>query len=73
MLKMRTFRLEQYSYEIVSLEKLKPPTFRKANNYVDLVLSRVSLETLLMLKMRTFRLEQYSYDCPIRKAKTMYF
>jgi hypothetical protein len=62
MLKMRTFHLEQYSYDIVPLESSNQVLLEKPILIVGLVLSRVWLETLLMLKMRTFRLEQYSYD-----------
>jgi hypothetical protein len=64
MLKMRTFCLEQHSNGIVPFEKLNIVLLAKPLLIVDLVLSRVSLETLLMLKMRTLQVhsEQHSYD-----------
>jgi hypothetical protein len=44
MLKMRTFRLEQHSYDIVPFEKLKPHTFRKANTFESIVGDLVDVE-----------------------------
>ncbi len=59
---MRTFHPEQYFYDIVPFEKLNLVLLEKPILIVDLVLSRVSFDTLMMLKMRTFHPEQYFYD-----------